>query len=86
MKHVWHGLPANATHEDQAVAAELPADGAAAVARQPLAVEVTEYDGVAGIRRSHRLWPENLVSAAHTIAAWTDESSYRLLNKFGWLS
>ena len=55
MKHVWHGLPANATHEDQAVAAELPAEGAAAVARQPLAVEVTEYDGVAGIRRSHRL-------------------------------
>jgi len=67
VKHVRTGLPVHSTHEEEAVAAELPAERTTAVAFQPLAMQVTEYDWLAGEACPHCLRAADFVAAADTV-------------------
>ncbi len=68
MKHVRTGLPVHPTHEEEAVAAELPAERTTAVVFKPLAMKVTEYDRLAGEACPHCLRAADFVAAADTVS------------------
>jgi len=67
VKHVRAGFPAQPAHEEKPMAAELAAQGATAVASQPLPVKLTEQDGLTAEAVPHRLRAGNFVAAAHTV-------------------
>ncbi len=68
VKHVRTGLPVHSTHEEEAVAAEFPTERTTAVAFQPLAMQVTEYDRLAGEACPNRFRAADFVAAADTVS------------------